>query len=229
MDDYPRAPASAGELHLDLHSWVGFFSRTMREIAEFIGEEDDRVMFADIEQAIKDNLDDLFWNEDEQMYCDVGVDSEDDSYHECHRGYLSLFPLMLELLPADSPHVGPILDLLRDPEHLWSPYGIRSLSASHPEFGKGENYWKGPVWVQMNYLVLRALYKTYAAEEGPFQEKAKAIYAELRDNVIKNVHKEYERTGYVWEQYDALTGEGRRSHPFTGWTSMVTLIISEKY
>jgi hypothetical protein len=22
--------------------------------------------------------------------------------------------------------------------------------------------------------------------------------------------QEYERTGYVWEQYDALTGEGRR-------------------
>ena len=64
---------------------------------------------------------------------------------------------MLELLPADSPHLGPILDLLADPEHLWSPYGIRSLSKSHPEFGLGENYWKGPIWVQMNYLVLRAL------------------------------------------------------------------------
>jgi mannosyl-oligosaccharide glucosidase len=175
MDDYPRGPPSAGELHLDLHSWIGFFSRTMREIAEFLGEEDDRVMFADIEQAIKNNLDDLHWSEDEQMYCDVALDDDgmfalrwkkcmlmqttDDSTHVCHKGYLSLFPLMLELLPADSPHIGAILDLLRDPDHLWSSYGIRSLSASHPQFGKGENYWKGPIWVQMNYLVLRALYK----------------------------------------------------------------------
>lgn len=82
----------------------------------------------------------------------------DESYFVCHKGYLSLFPVLLELLPADSPHLGAILDTLRDPKHLWSPYGIRSLSASHPEYGQGEDYWKGPIWMPMNYLALRALY-----------------------------------------------------------------------
>ena len=57
MDDYPRAPAHAGELHLDLISWMGFFSRTMREIAEFIGEEDDAETFAENENAIIQNID----------------------------------------------------------------------------------------------------------------------------------------------------------------------------
>ena len=66
---------------------------------------------------------------------------------------------MLGLLKPDSPHLGPILDLLRSPDHLWSPYGIRSLSAEHPEFGQGENYWKGPIWMQMNYMILSSLYK----------------------------------------------------------------------
>ena len=83
----------------------------------------------------------------------------DESHHVCHKGYLSLFPFLLGLLPPDSPHLGAILDLLRDPEHLWSPYGLRSLSAAHPEFGQGENYWKGPIWIQMNFLALKALYK----------------------------------------------------------------------
>lgn len=118
---------------------------------------------------------------------------------------------MLSLLPPFSPHLLPILDLLHDPEHLWSPYGIRSLSASHPEFGRGENYWKGPIWIQMNYMVLSSLYKvccpicwagncagtegmgeqTYAAVEGPYQEYAKQIYTELRENVVENVYKVY--------------------------------------
>jgi mannosyl-oligosaccharide glucosidase len=94
MDDYPRAPPHIGELHLDLLSWLGFFSRTMKEIAEFVGEEDDKRHYADIEKAIIGNLDgpssfdfcllrpdclwrlDLHWSEDSQMYCDVGVDDD---------------------------------------------------------------------------------------------------------------------------------------------------------
>ncbi|KAF6764909.1 glycoside hydrolase [Ephemerocybe angulata] len=229
MDDYPRGPPHAGELHLDLISWMGFFTRTMKDIATFIDEKDDAAAFSEIEKAIIGNIEDLHWNEEEKMYCDADINEDEESYHVCNKGYLSLFPFLHSLLPADSPHLGAILDLMRDPEHLWSPYGLRSLSASHPEFGKGENYWKGPIWIQMNYLALSALHKTYAAQEGPYQAKAKEIYKELRQNVVNNVVKEYERTGYTWEQYDPLTGEGKRSHPFTGWTSMTALILAEKY
>jgi len=57
MDDYPRAPPHIGELHLDLLSWMGFFSRTMKELAAFIGEEEDRQHYANIEKAIIDNID----------------------------------------------------------------------------------------------------------------------------------------------------------------------------
>lgn len=161
------------------------------------------------------------------MYCDANVNEDgtssasllkidsiltvaiDESYHVCDKGYLSLFPLLLGLLSPDSPHLGPVLDLLRDPDHLWSPYGLRSLSASHPQFGQGENYWKGPIWIQMNYLALRTLHtvrrlcpyvhsllgvlitfmQKYAAEEGPQQKRAKEIYDELRKNVVDNVFK----------------------------------------
>ena len=145
------------------------------------------------------------WRLARHDHCDK-ENEDDESYLVCDRGYLSLFPFLLGLLSPDSPHLGAILDLLRDPEHLWSPYGLRSLSASHPEFGQGENYWKGPIWVQMNYLALRSLhtvrrshypliaamltvFKIYAAEPGPHQARAKEIYAELRKNVVDNVHK----------------------------------------
>ncbi|GAA6060932.1 hypothetical protein JCM10212_003840 [Sporobolomyces blumeae] len=230
LDDYPRAvPPHLGELHVDLASWMAFFARTMKEVAEFLEIEDDVEEYEDHYDAIVHNIDDLHWNEEKQMYCDASVDEDDESYHVCHAGYISLFPFLLSLLEPSSPHLGPVLALLRDPDHLWSEYGIRSLSKSHPLFGKGEDYWRGPIWIQMNYLALGALHNKYAKERGPQQTLAGEIYTELRNNVIKNVYEEYERTGFVWEQYDANTGQGRRSTPFTGWTSLVTLIMAEQY
>lgn len=75
------------------------------------------------------------------------------------QGYISLFPVLTGLLKPDSPHLGPVLDLMRDPAHLWSSYGLRSLSKQDPFYGKGENYWKGPIWLPMNYMALQSLYK----------------------------------------------------------------------
>ncbi len=56
LDDYPRAKPHVGELHLDLISWMGFFTRTMREIAEFAGEKEDESEFKEIEIAILQNI-----------------------------------------------------------------------------------------------------------------------------------------------------------------------------
>jgi mannosyl-oligosaccharide glucosidase len=39
----------------------------------------------------------------------------------------------------------------------------------------------------------------------------------------------YTRTGFFWEQYDDKTGQGRRSHPFTGWTALILAIMAEEY
>lgn len=60
MDDYPRGPPHPGELHLDLISWMGFFTRTMRDIANFVGETDDEDNFKEVERAILDNIDGPF-------------------------------------------------------------------------------------------------------------------------------------------------------------------------
>lgn len=77
LDDYPRAvPPHLGELHVDLASWMGFFSRTMRDVAEFLGEEEDLEDFEEQYDAIVGNIEDLHWSEEEQMYCDASVDED---------------------------------------------------------------------------------------------------------------------------------------------------------
>jgi hypothetical protein len=43
-------------------------------------------------------------------------------------GYVSLFPLLMQLLPPGSPELGRQIALLRDESLLWTPYGLRSLA-----------------------------------------------------------------------------------------------------
>lgn len=158
LDDYPRAqPPHPGELHVDLISWMGMMTRAIKRIAVYLGEEDDAAEFAKYDEAIVRNIDDLHWSSKEKAYCDATIDDYEENLHVCHKGYISLFPFLTGLVGKDSKHLGAILDLIGDEEHLWSPYGLRSLSKSEELYHTGEDYWRGPIWINMNYLAVQQL------------------------------------------------------------------------
>lgn len=148
-------------------------------------------------------------------------------------GYVSLFPFLLHILQPDSPKLEHILQDMRDSQKLWTPYGLRSLSKADPLYMKRNTeydapYWRGPIWININYLAVRALHH-YSNTEGPYKEKAAALYKELRTNIINNVYRQYVETGYIWEQYNDSTGRGQGSHPFTGWSALTVLMMAEQY
>ncbi|KAF8534679.1 glucosidase I [Trichophaea hybrida] len=226
LDDYPRAiPPHTGELHVDLISWVGMMTRCIKRIATTIGETDDAAEFAKIEHAVARNIDDLHWSEKYHTYCDATIDDFEESVHVCHKGYISIFPVLVGLVEKDSEKLGKVLDLMEDPEELWSDFGLRSLSKSDELFGTGENYWKGPVWININYLAIQRL-SEYASLPGPHQAQAARIYEKLRKAVVENVYRQWKETGYAWEQYDSISGKGQRTAHFLGWTSLVDNLMS---
>ncbi|KAK2751817.1 Processing alpha glucosidase I [Onygenales sp. PD_40] len=226
LDDYPRAqPPHPGELHVDLISWMGMMTRAIKHIAETLGETDDVEEFAVYETGIIRNIDDLHWNKDALTYCDATIDEYEENVHVCHKGYISIFPFLTGLLAPDSPRLGAILDLIQDPEELWSDYGIRSLSKKDEFYGTEENYWRSPIWMNINYLVLKNLFDV-ATASGPHQDQARQMYNQLRNNLVENVFKEWERTGFAWEQYNPDTGAGQRTQHFTGWTSLVVKMMA---
>ncbi|KAJ5248878.1 mannosyl-oligosaccharide glucosidase [Penicillium chermesinum] len=226
IDDYlvPSRP-TPGELHVDLISWMGMMSRTLRRIATALGEEEDAEKFAQHENAITRNIDDLHWDEAAQTFCDATIDEFEESVHVCHKGYISIFPFLTGMLAPDSPRLKATLDLIGNPEELWSDYGIRSLSKKDKYYGTEENYWRSPIWVPINYLILTNLHAT-ATASGPHQEQARKLYSELRKNLVENVFREWKKTGFAWEQYNPETGVGQRTQHFTGWTSMVVSIMA---
>ena len=167
-----------------------------------------------------------------------------------HFGYVSLFPLIALILPPSSDQLIATVRQLRDSDFMWSQYGLRSLSKDSSLY-KTHNtlddapYWRGAIWININFLTLSALHKYAGLDaryttDGPSQSDSliltgqhtseiKQVYLDLRDNLMGNIVREYERTGFLWESYDDDNGHGRGTHPFTGWTALVSLIIGEQY
>ncbi|XP_044262589.1 mannosyl-oligosaccharide glucosidase [Tribolium madens] len=262
LDDYPRAShPTENEYHVDLYCWIAIAADTLARLATLLDR--DGYKYEQTADYLKDNflLDNLHWSNYASRYSDYGyhtdsvklkrpkplprsqnqnmemvrVTLKNPEYRlvDSTFGYVSLFPFLLQMVDSDSLKLGQILDDLRNPDLLWTKFGLRSLSKNSPLYMKRNTehdppYWRGQIWININFLAVRALY-FYANTEGPYRDKANTIYKELRENVIKNVMTQYFKTGYLWEQYNDETGEGSGCRPFTGWTALVVLLMGEQY
>ena len=224
LDDYPRAnPPHPGELHVDALSWVGAAADAMHGFALHMRRGWDASLFAGHAAAARRNLDVLHWDPAREAYCDATV--RDGGFERvCHLGYVSLMPFLLGLVGADHTHLPAVLDLMADPERLWSPHGLRSLTPGDDGYGRDEDYWRGAVWMNLNVLAVLRL-RQIGEQDGPERNRARVLAAELRDAVLHTVYDSWKATGFVWEQYDDKTGQGRRSKAFTGWTACVLLLF----
>ncbi|NXN14442.1 MOGS glucosidase, partial [Indicator maculatus] len=148
-------------------------------------------------------------------------------------GYVSLFPVLLGVLQPDSPRLPAVLAAMRSERQLWTPFGLRSLAADSSFYMRHNSqhdppYWRGAIWVNINYLALRALHG-YAKAEGPQRAQAEELYQELRHNLITNIYRQFAESGFLWEHYNDSTGHGQGCRPFAGWTALVVLAMAEDY
>jgi len=218
--------------------------------------------YKDISKKLTDSQDIInrHWDLDSQTFADYGLHSkkvalkskietvdgqknkvffrkvlEPPSYqfvNDCY-GYMSLFPVFLELLPVQSIQLKISLEKMRSREDggIWTEYGLRSMSEHSPYYNARNTehdpaYWRGPIWININILTIRAL-KSYANQEGPNQELAEKLYLELKSNIYNLVHSQWKETGFIWEQYDDRTGKGQGTRAFTGWSALAVLLADD--
>ncbi|XP_027761109.1 mannosyl-oligosaccharide glucosidase [Empidonax traillii] len=263
LDDYPRAShPSEQERHLDLRCWMALGARVLAALAERLGEPPEPYRDMALALSDNALLEQHHWAPELGAFADFGNHSTAVALR-WHRpapvpgrappapqllrevreaprlrfvgalGYVSLFPLLLQLLHTDSPRLPALMGAMRSEAQLWTPFGLRSLARDSPWYLQRNTehdppYWRGSVWVNMNFLALRALYG-YARTAGPHREQAARLYRELHHNLVTNVFRQHEATGFLWEHYRDSDGAGQGCHPFAGWSALVVLAMAEDY
>ena len=120
---------------------------------------------------------------------------------------------------------------------VFTKWGLRSLSNLDDKYGTDEDYWRGSIWININYLALRALYRYKEAAallsdtqiNPALKHNLNMLYETLRNGLISNIEFEYHDKGYLFENYNGDTGAGQRNKGFSGWTALIANIIAEKY
>lgn len=261
MDDYPRAShPTPDERHLDLRCWMAFAADTMVSIGEVLHLPEDSIApFRSSSLFLRNMslLQQLHQDPSTGHFLDYGLHSDDVglqrhnfpvegqiqeiTYRIVHSpptlslvpcfGYVSLFPLLLRLLPHKSEELGRQLKMLQDPQLLWTDFGLRSVSPHCSLYRKYNTAhdpprWRGSIWLNVNYLALMAL-RHYKDESGPWAAQASKAHYALRRALLKNLAAEYAEWGYLSEQYDDVTGRGFGSHPYSGWTALAALAAAK--
>ena len=149
-----------------------------------------------------------------------------------HIGIVNFFPVMFGLV-SNTTRLSNSIDSLSDPNQMFGFGGLRSLGAQDLYYNVGLNYWRSPVWINVNFMTLGGLFQFYIGDSQQYpvalKTKGRTLYNSARSNLIRSVYTTWMNTHFFYENFNDNTGAPQFGHPFNGWTSLILLVIAEKY
>jgi neutral trehalase len=100
---------------------------------------------------------------------------------------------------------------------FWSTNGVRTLAATEPLYNPESGYWRGPVWVVSNYLLMHGL------ERYGYRAPAIELARETTRLLVDDLHK----TGGMNENYNPETGAPDAAGNFVSWDLLAEHMIEE--
>ncbi len=94
------------------------------------------------------------------MFDDYYIDANGHKQFDGHLGYLNFWPLFLNVLDTSDPRFKITFDhLISADSGMLTAFGVRSLSINDPYYRLGDNYWTSPIWMNINFLILKSLHE----------------------------------------------------------------------
>ena len=138
-----------------------------------------------ISEAVKTKIDELLYDEEDGVY-----------YDRLFSGKLTKVLTPTSFLPLfvgipSKERAERMIKVLTDENLLWTEMPLPSVSKSHPSYST--DMWRGGVWLNSNYFVIKGL-KNYGYTE---------LAESLKNKTLETVNKWYKKTGVIFEFYDS--------------------------
>ena len=186
MDNSPRFDVQSRLFAIDFSCFMANDLRYMQKIAEALSDSDSAELFGSWFGKVRDDINSTLWCEDDGFYYDYDIINNCFNKVESVSSFLAVFAGVCDEDKAEK-----LLAHLKNPDSFYTPFPVPSISKKDKTFGT--DMWRGPVWLNYNYMIIKGL-RDYGY--GDFAD-------ELKTKTLDTVNLWYKRTGTVFEFYDS--------------------------
>jgi len=205
LDDNPLWDYGMPVESPDLNTYLCVQMGSLAVIAEALGMDAEAVMWRRRAAGIVRRMIDDFWDAEAGVF-----QALKDERPVSVLTPFNLYPLWTGQLPLEIQ--GRLIAHLTNPDEFWGELAIPSVARNDPNFDP-DKMWRGPVWANINYFFIEALY----------QIGEHALAGELRQKTLKMIMKQPS----IYEFYNAETGEPPAKAVDTfGWTAAVFIDLA---
>lgn len=174
---------------LDAPDFNALLAHELEHLAAFadrLGHADEAARFRERHGSLCARINDRLWDDRAGIYMDALAATGE------RTGVLSCAGFLPLLCGAPSPgQAASLVDHMRNPKTFGRPLPLPTIVANeHGAYSK--DMWRGPAWVNINWLVARGL-RRYGYE---------AEARDLVDRTMRTIEENYARHGSIFEYYD---------------------------
>ena len=186
MDNSPRFDTQSDLYAIDFSCYMANETRFMAKIADELNDKENSLFFSQWNEKIKAAVNSTLWCEEDGFYYDYDINNSCFSKVQSVASFLPIFAGV-----CDENQCEKLIAHLKNKDEFGTEFPIPSISKKDKSFGS--DMWRGPVWINYNYMISNGL-----SEYG-----YNSLSDRLREKTVDVIDEWYKRTGTVYEFYDS--------------------------
>lgn len=205
LDDSPLWDSGMPVTSPDLNTYLCLQQECLAKMAQEIGEASDAQLWDQRAAAIARRMQTRLWDEKEGLFWAMRA-----AKPIRIKTPFSLFPLITGRMPQQVNRR--LVEHLVDEHQFWPRFPVPSVALDDPHYDPNQ-MWRGPTWVNVNYLLIEGLYKC------GFHSTAAALRRRTLDLIA--AHPD------IYEYYHPQTGQKPpHAAAIFGWSSAVFIDLA---